>query len=114
MLSEPLAGTLGYINAVKHEVGIVLAPEVGGTVATAVCGQEISFTGTVLLRVTGTTGAASTESGLSMNGSSSGQEVESLEGGEPSVLVFNFGSPFALATLTVSFSNSGEAVELKA
>ncbi len=122
IVTVPLSGKLGYVDAASHEVGVDLAPETpeaGETVAIFDCDYGFRLGGSIVMSVTGDVNAASEHFNLEHAGSERSVGLESLEGGSRDVLEIEpEDGPLSPVALTVHFTNDyankDEDLELRA
>ncbi len=114
----PLSGTLGYIDAATHEVGLDLAPEGGGAVfmeftCHVAGGVPVTVRGSVVMTLTGDLNTLSQTFDLSSSGAKNFIPVESLEGGPRDILEWESGlGGSEPMPLSADFTGEGESLEV--
>jgi hypothetical protein len=116
IVTNPLKGSLGYLNKAKHEVGVDLSPESGKYLAEFSCeGLEVKVEGSVIGQITPVnTFTKSTTTTFEVNAEGY-QKYKSFEGGSPDVLesTIDGSGPFESGQ-QASATNKGEDLEIKA
>ncbi len=116
IVTNPLKGSLGYINKAKDEVGVDLSAETGTVLAEFECeGLSIVTTGSVIGHQTPVNVFTKTMKSTFVVNSEGFQDVKSFEGGPTDVLesTINGSGPFESGQQAEA-SNKGENLEIKA